>query len=142
MEGKELNKEKEENILIYIICTIFFMIALLGGYIWGYMEGSHSKARIELTCDGITSELQYKGFYNEGKYFCVATKGYSREEVTDTTLHELTHYYIDTEPEHFIKQKKENNIIGQAIKIPETNKTCTKPILKEEEYYCNIEDII
>lgn len=44
------------------------------------------------------------GFYSSSGYFCVSTKGRSVEEVTRTTVHELAHYFVDEDYEHFCKE--------------------------------------
>lgn len=41
------------------------------------------------------------GFYNYGGYFCVETAERSATEIARTTMHEICHWYVDQNYEHF-----------------------------------------
>ena len=42
------------------------------------------------------------GFYAHKGYFCVATSGRSATDIAQTTFHELAHYYVHQDPDHFV----------------------------------------
>lgn len=76
-----------------------------------YQEG-YDKAIIDLAHNvnvsnvlgTVTKEnttLIREGFYRHPYYFCVYTYDQTPEEITETTYHELAHYYIMTYEEHF-----------------------------------------
>lgn len=41
------------------------------------------------------------GAYRHPYYFCVKTVGRTPEEIAKTTFHELSHYFVMNNPEHF-----------------------------------------
>ena len=63
-------------------------------------------------------DVYSSGFYSAKGYFCVATAGRTPIEVAETTFHELAHYYIHYDEEHFINewvQKREESKIIEGL---------------------------
>ena len=47
-------------------------------------------------------ESYVAGYYNpQKKFYCVATKGFSREDIMNNDAHERCHSFVDEEYEHF-----------------------------------------
>ena len=50
------------------------------------------------------SGVNANGFYSYDGYFCVITKNRSPDAIARTTFHELAHYFVDSDPEHFVSE--------------------------------------
>jgi Zn-dependent peptidase ImmA (M78 family) len=81
-------------ILILLTSLIFYKIGL---------NQDKQKIIFDLTINNITGD--YSGFYYHSHYFCVITKDRSKEDIMETTIHELTHYLIDEDYQHFCKNE-------------------------------------
>jgi hypothetical protein len=50
------------------------------------------------------------GYYQPNQdFYCVWMAGFDYEEIKDTDAHELCHYYVDMDRDHFLNEKKQVN---------------------------------
>ena len=68
-----------------------------------------------LSYEDVHSELSgnVNGFYSPNGFFCVLTKDRSPSDVARTTFHELAHYYVDYDTEHFVGKYLEQQEEGK-----------------------------
>lgn len=98
----------KKQILGDAIRFIIIGILLFGTWLFGYWQGSIGFNNINYTSSGDINPDKlfenYGGFYNyNDQYYCVWTKGRSYKEINHTEDHEICHYLIDEDYNHFCK---------------------------------------
>ena len=90
-----------------LLLTIIFILSCL--YVYEVAkDGTMTFIGINETLEDYeNNNTQMAGFYNNAGYFCVATKGRTSIEIAETTMHELAHYYVDSDEDHFVKEWQE-----------------------------------
>lgn len=96
-------------VLSWLLTSIFahsggYLIGDYTGYAKGYTEGYWDAAYDEQLCEVRFNDSDVhviNGFYSNKGYFCVLTRGRTPDEIAQTTFHELAHYYINNDEEHF-----------------------------------------
>lgn len=51
------------------------------------------------------------GFFHPDGYFCVVTAGRSADEIARTTFHELAHYFVFSDPAHYVDPLREWGVL-------------------------------
>lgn len=106
----------------WMLAVCCLLLAFFSLYVFGYLgiyaiyaedlekviaEYETSEGERCITCDmrfGTENNVTgINGLYTSDEgYFCVWTKDRSAEEIAETTMHELSHYYIAQYPDHFV----------------------------------------
>lgn len=98
----------------FIIGVLLISFGVVGTLVYGMMFNTE-----KVDAFGVLEGLMFEtnnggianGFYSTSGYFCVSTRGRSVEEVTRTTVHELAHFFVDSDYEHFCKPQLEGDNI-------------------------------
>jgi hypothetical protein len=94
---------KINNLRLFFI--ILFILTFTIGLIFGIYLNLEKNVEIVKTYFDMSSfklDLSsVNGFYHYDGYFCVVTQNRTAKDITSTTIHELTHYYIDEDYKHF-----------------------------------------
>jgi Zn-dependent peptidase ImmA (M78 family) len=108
-------KETTINIIIGACCLVIgFCIAMISNDLYEPEIIEYEKPVLINDFDIVYDEAdraffgnnesdRVNGFYSHKGYFCVITKGRASEEIARTTFHELAHYFVHTDTDHFLQ---------------------------------------
>lgn len=101
---------KSRFIVIHIIPLILILILtlILGFFLYHFLNIPENSESLKYYFDMRSFKLNLSntlGFFHYDGYFCVVTANRTAKEITSTTIHELTHYYINEDYKHFCEVK-------------------------------------
>lgn len=97
--------------LFFVTAIVFFLCIVLISIFYVGEKVSVVKSVYDCQCDACDMRfnkddgLGINGVYAHPNYFCVWTNNRTPEAVAQTTFHEISHYYLKHDPEHFEVKK-------------------------------------